>query len=68
MSGFLKFLLAIGLVILGGLMVLGAIMAALSSGIATSLNGGSSPSAVFWVIGIIGFIVFLGGVYMLRKN
>jgi hypothetical protein len=67
MGGFLKFLLAIGLIIVGGLLMVGAFMGGVQAGIATSLFGGHINSASYWVVGIIGFVVFLGGIYMFRK-
>ncbi len=66
--GFLKFLLSIGLVIVGGLLMLGSFFGGIQSGIATSLFGGHANSASFWVVGIVGFVVFLGGIYLLRKK
>ena len=66
--GFLKFLLSIGLIIIGGVLVVGSFLSGIQAGIATSIFGGHVNSASFWVTGIIGFIIFLGGIYLLRKK
>jgi hypothetical protein len=66
--GFLKFLLSIGLIIVGGILVVGSFLSGIQTGIATSVYGGHVNSVSFWVTGIIGFVVFLGGIYLLRKR
>jgi hypothetical protein len=68
MGGFLRFLLAVGLVILGIVLIGGAFTGGLQTGMANSLFGSHTSTAAFWVIGIVGFIVFLGGIYMLRRH
>jgi len=68
MGGFLKFLLAIGLIILGIFLVGGSFLGGIQAGMYSSLFGGHINSASYWVIGIIGFVVFLGGIYLLRKH
>lgn len=66
--GFLKFLLAIGLVILGFLLMAGAFLSCVGSGITSSMFGTPTSETSFWLMGIIGFVIFLGGVYMLKKQ
>ena len=68
MRGFLKFLLAIGLMILGILLIVSSCASGVQTGMADTLFGGHTNSAIFWVIGINGFVVFLGGMYMLRRR
>jgi hypothetical protein len=68
--GFLKFLLAIVMMI-GGPFIMFAGFATCGSGqIFSSVNGGSSSGAtgLGWIIFIVGFVVFFGGVYMLRNR
>ena len=67
--GFLKFLLAIALCIIGVFLVVGAAGGFLNNLVKADMIGGQHPSAIWaWVVGIIGAIVFLGGIYMLRKK
>ena len=66
--GFLKFLLAVGLVILGGIIMFISFFGGMASGIQSALFGGNAGAALFWIMGIVGFITFLGGVYMLRHH
>ena len=66
--GFLKFLLAVGLIIFGILFMVGSFFGGIRVGMANALFGSHVSSVSFWVVGIIGFVGFLGGVYMLRKK
>ena len=66
--GFLKFLLAIALIIIGGLGMASAFLNCVSAGVASSLYGTSMSEAPYWIIGVVGFVIFLGGIYMLRKR
>lgn len=66
--GFLKFLLAVALVIVGGLGMLSVPLSCISTGINSSLYGQTFSETPFWIIGIISFVIFLGGLYMLRKR
>ena len=68
MTGFLRFLLAVGLVILGLLGFGTAIVAVFGSTVVASASGNSPSFVMPWVIGIVSAIVLLGGVYMLRNK
>ena len=68
MKGFLLFLLAVALSIIGFIIMIGSFFGAAESGMASGLFGGHSNSASFWIAGIIGFVMFLGGIYMLRNR
>lgn len=66
--GFLKFLLAVGLVILGVFGIGSALVTCISAGVTSSMLGKNISSAPSWIIGIVSFVIFLGGVYMFRKK
>jgi hypothetical protein len=67
-KGFLLFLLAIALSIIGFIIMIGSFFGAAESGMASGLFGQHSSSTPFWISGIIGFVLFLGGIYMLRNR
>ena len=66
--GFLKFLLAIALMGLGFVITVGSFLGGLQTGLKNSMFGQHFSSAGFWVTGIIGVVMFLGGIYMLRNR
>ena len=66
--GFLKFLLAIGLVILGAFLTVGGVLSCANVNIMSSFIGSSTSETPFLIIGIVGIVVMLGGFYMLRKK
>jgi hypothetical protein len=66
--GFLKFLGAIAMIIIGLLGVVSSFLGCISNGISSSITGRGSSDAVFWIIGIISFVIFLGGIYVLRRK
>jgi len=66
--GFLKFLLAIALMVFGFIVAADAFLGAVQSGMQNALFGQHVSSGIFWVIGIIGVVMFLGGIYMLRSR
>lgn len=68
MKGFLLFLLAIALSIVGFIIMIGSFFGAVQSGMASGLFGQHSSSTSFWISGIVGFVMFLGGIYMLRSR
>ncbi len=66
--GFLKFLLAVFLVILGLFLMGAAFLSCLGGGITSVMSGTTNSEAPSWIMGIIGFVVMLGGIYMLKKH
>jgi len=66
--GFLKFLLAVGLVIIGVLGIGAALITCINIGVTSSMFGKDISSTPSWIIGIIAFVILLGGIYMLRKK
>ncbi len=66
--GFLKFLLAIALIIAGLIGIASSFLNCMSAGVGSALAGQNLSTTPFWVIGIVAFVVFLGGIYMLRKH
>jgi hypothetical protein len=65
---FLKFLGGVVLVIVGFLMMVFAILGFFMVQIAGLLHGTPLASWPLIIIGIIGFFMFLGGVYILRYD
>jgi hypothetical protein len=66
--GFLKFLLAIGLVIAGIIGIIWAFASCSLIGASSAMSGKYLSTAPSWILGIISFVVGLGGVYMLRRK
>jgi len=66
--GFLKFLLAVVLILGGIYLIIAAFMGGISIGLSNTINGAHTSSLIAWIIGIIGFVGFLGGIYMLRRK
>jgi hypothetical protein len=66
--GFLKFLLAIALILGGIYLIIAAFMGGITIGLSNTINGAHTSAAIAWVMGIIGFVGFLGGIYMLRRK
>lgn len=66
--GFLKFVLAVVLVIGGIILMASAFLGGMQIGIADAMFGGDTSQVFTWIIGIVGFIVLLGGIYMLRRR
>ena len=64
MKGFLLFLFSICLSIVGVFLMFAAFF-----GLGTNGIGGTTYNpALYWVLGFIGFVMFLGGIYMLRNR
>ena len=68
MKGFLLFVLAVLLSIFGVLLIVGAVFGSIRAGMSTLMFGGHTNSATFWILGIIGFFMLLGGIYMRRHK
>jgi hypothetical protein len=66
LMGFLKFLLAVVLILGGIFLIIAAFMGGISIGLSNTVNGSHTSSLIAWIMGIIGFVGCLGGVYMLR--
>jgi uncharacterized membrane protein len=66
--GFLKFLGGVVLAIVGFFMMAFAVLGFFMAKITELLQGTPLASWPLIVIGIIGFFMFLGGVYILRPN
>ena len=62
--GFLKFVFSICLSILGVFLMIAAFFGLGTNGLA----GTSYNHALYWVLGFIGFVAFLGGIYLLRRR
>ena len=62
--GFLKFLFAI-IMVLGGLFLTAV---GFFSCATVSIFGNGASSAPSWIIGVIGILIFLGGIYMFRSG
>ena len=66
--GFLKFLLAIVMVFGGLFLIFIGFFSCALTGISSSFSGTDISQAPSWIIGIIGILVFLGGIYMFRSG
>ena len=66
--GFLKFLLAVVLILGGIYLIIAAFMGGISIGLSNSINGAHNSSSIAWIMGIVGFVCALGGIYMLRRK
>ena len=62
--GFLKFLFSICLAILGVFLMIAAFFGLGTNGIA----GITYNPALYWLVGIIGFVALIGGIYLLRRR
>jgi len=68
MMGFLKFLGGWALAIIGVLGMLGGFMSCVNVGILSSMSNENVSNTPFIIAFIISFIIFLGGIYVLRKH
>ena len=66
--GFLKFLLAVALVIVGGLGMLSVPFSCIEAGMTSTMYGTNFSETFYWIVGVVAFVIFLGGIYMLRKR
>jgi hypothetical protein len=60
-------LLSYGLNILGIFLILGAFFGGMQSSLYASMFGGNANTVIPWIMGIVGVVCFLGGVYMRRR-
>jgi hypothetical protein len=68
LMGFLKFLGAIAMMIIGFLGIVGSFLGCLNSGISSTIIGGKHSDTPFVITAIIAVIIFLGGIYILRRK
>ena len=65
---FFKFALAVVMVIAGILGIGVGILSCIGAGITSARLDKDISTAPYWIIGIIAFLVLLGGVYILSKR